>query len=151
MLAIRSLDFGKILSVTSSSRACWSVGRLVCNDFLLTRMSRRQDFVLGINLYSFTDFQDKLSATDPGELHRLASIRSTAIETCSQQLLTEGEHRQAGWTLLSPTSDSQEEIQTHGFEEKVLLLSEKALYIISYEYSLQKVRMFVSCFFSKLR
>ena len=110
------------------------------------RRLREQDFVLGINLYSFTDFQDKLSATDPGELHRLASIRSTAIETCSQQLLTEGEHRQAGWTLLSPTSDSQEEeIQTHGFEEKVLLLSEKALYIVSYEYSLQKVRSIRAC------
>lgn len=99
-----------------------------------------QDYVLGINLYSFTDFQDKLSATDPGELHRLAAIRSAAIETCSAQLLTNGEHRAFGCTLLSPASNSSdEEVQTQGFEEKVLLLSEKAVYVISYEYSLQKV------------
>ena len=97
------------------------------------------DYVLGINIDSFVDFEQRLSSTDPGELHRLATIRQTAIDTCSAQLLTDGETSLHAWTLLAPSDETSSTVPTHGYEEKVVILSRKAVYVVSYEYSLQKV------------
>lgn len=104
------------------------------------------DYVLGVNVHAFAEFQEKLETTDPGRLHLLASIRSTAVDTCSGQLIPEGESKVDGWTLLSPTSLGNNDPSTltaEAFEEKVLLLSDQAIYIVSYEYTLNKVRDYV--------
>lgn len=104
------------------------------------------DYVLGVNVHAFAEFQEKLETTDPGRLHLLASIRSTAVDTCTGQLIPEGETKLDGWTLLSPASPVNNDPSTltaDAFEEKVLLLSDQAIYIVSYEYNLNKVRDFV--------
>jgi len=99
------------------------------------------DYMLGNRTLSvFSEFLSKLSSTDPGELMRVSKIRAAAIEDCSERVLLEDEKQVAGWTLLSPV-----ELNTkisEKFEEKVLLLTNKALYIVSYDYNLEKVKLF---------
>ncbi|KAI9057938.1 hypothetical protein FKP32DRAFT_1582863 [Trametes sanguinea] len=99
------------------------------------------DFILGNRTTSvFSEFLNKLQSTDPRELIRISKIRADAIATCVSRVLPEGERLLSGWTLFAP-----EELNTKvgdKFEEKVLLLSAKALYIISYDYTLEKVKMY---------
>jgi len=99
------------------------------------------DFMLGYRSVSvFAEFLHNLSAAEPGELMRISKIRLSAIETCSSMVLSEGEQLQYGWTLLSPEEPNMK--MSDNFEEKVLLLSSKAIYIVSYDYHLEKVQMF---------
>ncbi|KZT09631.1 uncharacterized protein LAESUDRAFT_722598 [Laetiporus sulphureus 93-53] len=99
------------------------------------------DYILGNRTISvFSEFLNKLQSTDPREMVRLSRIRADAIATCVSRVLPEGERLLSGWTLFSPA-----ELNTKvgdKFEEKVLLLSVKALYIISYDYTLEKVKMY---------
>ncbi|KAF9532199.1 SacI homology domain-containing protein [Crepidotus variabilis] len=96
------------------------------------------DFMLGNRTISvFSEFLLKLKSTDPRDLIRLSKIRAEAIATSVSRVLPEGERLLSGWTLFSP-----QELNTKmgiKFEEKVMLLSVKALYIVSYDYSLEKV------------
>ncbi|KAI0647334.1 SacI homology domain-containing protein [Trametes meyenii] len=103
------------------------------------------DFALGNRTTSvFSEFLNKLQSTDPRELIRISKIRADATATCVSRVLPEGERLLSGWTLFAP-----EELSTKvgdKFEEKVLLLSAKALYIIAsnfaYDYTLEKVKMY---------
>ncbi|KAF8333945.1 SacI homology domain-containing protein [Cantharellus anzutake] len=99
------------------------------------------DFVLGHRgLSVFTEFMTNMQATDPRELIRISKIRVIAIDICTALLVQEGEEVKGGWTLFSP---SQPNIKiSNSFEEKVLLLTSAALYIVSYDYSLDKVKVF---------
>jgi hypothetical protein len=49
----------------------------------------------------------------------------------------DGEQRLAGWTVLSPQDPNVKISAT--FEEKVVLLTESALFVVSFNYSLDKV------------
>lgn len=76
----------------------------------------------------FSEFLLQLKSTDPRDLIRLSKIRAEAIATSVSRVLPEGERLLSGWTLFAP-----EELNTKvgmKFEEKVLLLSVKALYIV---------------------
>ncbi|KAI0929197.1 hypothetical protein AcW1_006209 [Taiwanofungus camphoratus] len=99
------------------------------------------DYMLGNRTTSvFSEFLNRLQSTDPRDLIRISRIRADAIATCVSRVLPEGERLLSGWTLFSP-----EELNIKvgdKFEEKVLLLSVKALYIISYDYTLEKVKMY---------
>ncbi|KAF8077695.1 SacI homology domain-containing protein [Lyophyllum atratum] len=99
------------------------------------------DFILGYRTVSvFSEFLLKLQSTDPRDLIRLSKIRAEAIATSVSRVLAEGERLLSGWTLFAP-----EELNTKigdKFEEKVLLLTVKALYIISYDYTLEKVKLY---------
>jgi phosphatidylinositol 4-phosphatase len=87
------------------------------------------DFMLGNRTLSvFSEFLLKLQSTDPSDLIRLSKIRAEAVATSVSRCLEEGERLLAGWTLFAP-----EELNTkigEKFEEKVLLLSATAIYII---------------------
>ncbi|KAI0256643.1 SacI homology domain-containing protein [Lactifluus subvellereus] len=115
------------------------------------------DYMLGFRTLSvFSEFLLKLQSTDPRELIRLSNIRAEAIATCVSRVLEDGERLLAGWTLFSPTALNT---RLGEFEEKVLLLvrrldwfsglsslffpaqSAVALYIISYDYNLEKVKI----------
>ncbi|PCH37867.1 hypothetical protein WOLCODRAFT_161110 [Wolfiporia cocos MD-104 SS10] len=99
------------------------------------------DYVLGNRTISvFSEFLNKLQSTDPRDLIRLSKIRADAIATCVSRVLPEGERLLSGWTLFSPTELNVK--VGDKFEEKVLLLSSKAIYIISYDYTLEKVKMY---------
>ncbi|KAH9843189.1 SacI homology domain-containing protein [Rhodofomes roseus] len=99
------------------------------------------DFMLGNRTISvFSEFLNRLQSSDPRDLIRISKIRADAIATCVSRVLPEGERLLSGWTVFSPT-----ELNTKvgdKFEEKVLLLTMKALYIISYDYTLEKVKMY---------
>lgn len=97
--------------------------------------------MLGRNLNAFVEFQQNLISSDPGTLIQLAKIRAEAIETASLMLLQEGEELIGGWTLLSPQEPDL--VRSTKFIERVLLLSNKAVYCVEYDYTLQKVG---SCF-----
>ncbi|KAF7294817.1 hypothetical protein MIND_01019600 [Mycena indigotica] len=99
------------------------------------------DFMLGNRTVSvFSEFLLKLQSSDPRDLIRLSKIRAEAISTSVARVLGEGERLLSGWTLFAP-----EELNVKigdKFEEKVLLLTATALYIISYDYTLEKVKMY---------
>ncbi|KZO95798.1 hypothetical protein CALVIDRAFT_482345 [Calocera viscosa TUFC12733] len=98
------------------------------------------DFFMGNrNLSVFSEFLEKLQSTDPGEMLHLSKIRAAAIENCAGHVLSEDEILLGGWTLFSPTELDAKVGKS--FEEKILLLSPVALYINSYDYSLDKVVM----------
>lgn len=99
------------------------------------------DFVLGVNLNVFAEFAERLETSDPGHLLRLRQIRAEAIETCTAQVLAEGEVRVAAWTLLAPAEPDVVRSPKNSYKEKVLLLSNKAVYSCEYEFTLQKVSL----------
>lgn len=93
-----------------------------------------------MNRYAFEEFSERLETSDPREILRLAQIRQEAIETSTQEVLLEGEEKLGGWTLLSPSEhDTVRPGKGAKFEEKVLLLTNKAVYVVQYEFTLQKV------------
>ncbi|KIM65349.1 hypothetical protein SCLCIDRAFT_112940 [Scleroderma citrinum Foug A] len=97
------------------------------------------DFVLGYRtLTVFSEFLLKLQSTDPRELIRLSRIRAGAIATSVSAVLEEGETLLSGWTAFSPEPLNVK--MGDKFEEKVLLLSVRAFYIVSFDYALEKVK-----------
>ncbi|KAG6820641.1 hypothetical protein H0H93_013840 [Arthromyces matolae] len=99
------------------------------------------DFMLGYRTITvFSEFLIKLQSTDPRDLIHLSKIRAEAIATSVSRVLPEGERLLSGWTLFAP-----EQLNTkvgEKFEEKVLLLTAKAVYIVSYDYTLEKVKIY---------
>jgi len=96
------------------------------------------DFTLGYRTLSvFSEFLLKLQSTDPRERIRLYKIRAEAIATAVSRVLSDGERLLSGWTLLSPSELNLK--MSNNIEEKVVLLSVAAFYIVSYDYSLEKV------------
>lgn len=99
------------------------------------------DFMLGNRTLSvFSEFLLKLQSTDPRDLIRLSKIRAEAIATSVSRVLAEDERLLSGWTLFSP-EELNSKIRDK-FEEKILLLTARALYIISYDYTLEKVKLY---------
>ncbi|GMK56774.1 hypothetical protein CspeluHIS016_0306140 [Cutaneotrichosporon spelunceum] len=98
-------------------------------------------FMLGHrNLGVFNEFLENLQTTESSALIKQSRIRAAAIETSSARVLSEGESRAAGWTLLSPEQrNTKVSLQ---LEEKVLLLTKQALYVVSFNYTLEKVNEF---------
>ncbi|TDL25045.1 hypothetical protein BD410DRAFT_718891 [Rickenella mellea] len=96
------------------------------------------DFTVGHRALSvFSEFLLKLQTTDPRERIRISNIRADAIATSVSRVLSEGERLLSGWTLFSPMNLNTK--IGDKFEEKVVLLSADALYVISYDYTLEKV------------
>ncbi|PAV23487.1 hypothetical protein PNOK_0055500 [Pyrrhoderma noxium] len=96
------------------------------------------DFMLGYRTLSvFTEFLVKLQSTDPRERVRIDKIRTEAIADAVSRVLPEGETLLSGWTLLSPAELNAR--VSEKLEEKILLLSIRSLYVVSYDYSLGKV------------
>ncbi|KAK0562422.1 hypothetical protein OC844_002712 [Tilletia horrida] len=97
------------------------------------------DFNYGfIGLSALERYNEVLNAQDPAETYRLARVRSHAIETCADLVLKDGEDRIGGWTLFSPIQPNK--VQAVKFEEKVLLLTKKALYVCAYDFTAEKLQ-----------
>ncbi|KAI1434174.1 SacI homology domain-containing protein [Xylaria sp. CBS 124048] len=98
------------------------------------------DFFLG-NMSSlvFDEFEATMMTKDPGV--STSKMRELAIET-SQKIAIEDDKEDfmGGWTLLSPhVSDT---IKSFPFEEVVLLLTDKAVYLCRFDWNLDKVSSF---------
>ncbi|KAL1923661.1 uncharacterized protein VTP21DRAFT_8641 [Calcarisporiella thermophila] len=99
-------------------------------DFLLNH--HKIDILLQI--------QEKANSAEPGESLRWAKIRENAINVSASIVIHDEEKLLAGWTLLSPTEPCQ--VRSKSYEEKVLLLTQKAIYICTFHYKLEKVVRF---------
>ncbi|KAL0242017.1 hypothetical protein I308_106191 [Cryptococcus tetragattii IND107] len=98
-------------------------------------------FLLGHrNLAVFSEFLETLTSEDASSVVRLDRIRNVAIETCSARVLSDGEERIGGWILLSP--DPRSVKISSELEEKILLLTRSAIYVVTFNYSLEKVVQF---------
>ncbi|KAL1412508.1 hypothetical protein Q8F55_000254 [Vanrija albida] len=98
-------------------------------------------FMLGHrNLGVFNEFLENLQSTEASALIRQSRVRAAAIETSSARVLSDGEQRVAGWTLLSP--EERNIALSPKLEEKVLILTKAALYVVSFNYQLEKVNEF---------
>jgi hypothetical protein len=100
------------------------------------------DFQYGqTSLAALERYNDELAAQDPSEVHRLARVRISAIETCAKDILSaEEQKKSSGWTLFSPIE--QNRITSPTLEEKVVLLTEKALYVCSYDFTTELLMAF---------
>ncbi|KAI9253408.1 SacI homology domain-containing protein [Phascolomyces articulosus] len=100
------------------------------------------DYVLGYHKVEIFRHVPKsqLMSAEPGVERRMAKIRMDAIEVSSAIVIEDDESKIAGWTLLSP--NELQKRRAKKFEEKVVLLTEAALYICSYNYNLEKVVQF---------
>ncbi|EGG12950.1 uncharacterized protein MELLADRAFT_87169 [Melampsora larici-populina 98AG31] len=118
-----------------------SVARMWLNSMTDFFKQTVLDYALGVNHATFSQFQDSLNVTDPGQLLRLSKVRSIAIDTASQYVLPEGESKISGWSLLTPLQPNTKQC-SEGLIERVVLLSNKAIYVVNYDYGLQKVEEF---------
>ncbi|GAA5953997.1 hypothetical protein JCM3765_000719 [Sporobolomyces pararoseus] len=124
-------------ALNDASNSIVRLGNSVVTDFF---KQASLDYITGVNRYAFEEFSERLETSDPREILRLAQIRQEAIETSTQEVLLEGEEKLGGWTLISPSEiDTIRPTKGAKFEEKVLLLSNKAVYVVQYEFTLQKV------------
>ncbi|KAL0096044.1 SacI homology domain-containing protein [Phycomyces blakesleeanus] len=100
------------------------------------------DFVLGYHKFEIFRHvpQATLMSAEPGIERRWAKIRSDAVEISSEIVIADDEVKISGWTLLSPVETQKRNAKK--FEEKVVLLTEKAIYVCSYNYNLEKVVQF---------
>ncbi|KAI9495075.1 SacI homology domain-containing protein [Zychaea mexicana] len=100
------------------------------------------DYVLGyhkIEIFRHVP-QSTLMSAEPGVERRWVKVRMDAIEVSSEIVIEDNENKFAGWTLLSPNEPLKRRAKK--FEEKVVLLTDKALYVCSYNYNLEKVVQF---------
>ncbi|CBQ72258.1 conserved hypothetical protein [Sporisorium reilianum SRZ2] len=99
------------------------------------------DFTYGsIGLHGLERYYDDLNSRDPSESIRLARVRASAIESCRREVVPESEELLGGWTLCSPLQANT--VQALKLEEKVALLTPKALYVCSYDFGSEKLNEF---------
>ncbi|GAA5941804.1 uncharacterized protein JCM15063_000776 [Sporobolomyces koalae] len=124
-------------ALNDASNSIVRLGNSVVTDFF---KQASLDYILGVNRYAFEEFSERLETSDPREILRLSQIRQEAVETSAKEVLWEGEDKLDGWTLLSPSEiDTIRPGRGGKFEEKVFLLSNRAVYVVEFEYTLQKV------------
>ncbi|CAE6446019.1 unnamed protein product [Rhizoctonia solani] len=115
-----------------------SIARMVTSNFGDYFAQATIDFMLGHRTTSvFSEFLLQLSSTDPREILKVSKIRASAIETTASRVLLENEHCVNAWTLLSPVDVGV--TVSDKFVEKILLLSNSAIYIVCFDYEMDKV------------
>ncbi|CAE6421011.1 unnamed protein product [Rhizoctonia solani] len=115
-----------------------SIARMVTSNFGDYFAQATIDFMLGHRSTSvFSEFLLQLSSTDPREILKVSKIRASAIETTVSRVLFENEHCVNAWTLLSPVEVGV--AVSDKFVEKILVLSSSAIYIVCFDYEMDKV------------
>lgn len=107
------------------------------NDFFLQTTI---DFLLGnVTSLVFEEFEANMMTKDPAM--SMQRMREQAIELSQKRVIAdESEEFIGGWTLLTPTVPDT--IRSSSFEEAVLLLTDKALYLCRFDWNLDKVSSF---------
>ncbi|KAJ1029274.1 hypothetical protein NDA13_002528 [Ustilago tritici] len=99
------------------------------------------DFTYGsIGLGGLERYYDDLNSRDPSESLRLARVRASAIESCRREVVSETEPLIGGWTLCSSLQANT--VAALKLEEKVALLTNKAMYVCSYDFGSEKLNEF---------
>lgn len=97
------------------------------------------DYLLG-NVTSdvFAEFQTTMTTADPAVDMRRA--RQAAITTASHIVVEESEDLLGGWALAMPAN--MDDLASRPFEEALLLLSDRAIYAVHFDWNTEKVRSF---------
>ncbi|CAO1634800.1 unnamed protein product [Parajaminaea phylloscopi] len=90
-----------------------------------------------LTLKGLEKFSDELQTVDPSNETRLARVRAAAIETCTALVLADSESVIGAWTLFAPLAPNT--VQSDKLEEKIVLLTSRALYICAYDFTAEKV------------
>ncbi|KAJ1309598.1 hypothetical protein OPQ81_006371 [Rhizoctonia solani] len=115
-----------------------SIARMVTSNFGDYFAQATIDFMLGHRTTSvFSEFLLQLSSTDPREILKVSKIRASAIETTVARVLLEDERCVNAWTLLSPVEVGV--AVSDKFVEKILVLSGSAIYIVCFDFEMDKV------------
>lgn len=118
-----------------------SLARLYQNTFKDFFRQATIDYFLGNHsLEVFQELQQKFEASQPGDAERWAKVRANAIDISSSIVIVDNEEKVNGWTFLSPSEPNT--VRSKSYEEKVLLLTQKALYVCTFHYRLEKVIQF---------
>ena len=98
------------------------------------------DYLLGnVNAQVFEEFETDMMSRDPG--FSMQKVRANAIERSSKIVIADqSEDLAGGWTMLSPRE--QNTVKTFPFEETILLITDKALYRVSFDFNIEKVFSF---------
>lgn len=107
------------------------------NDFFLQTTI---DFLLGnVTSLVFAEFEANMMTKDPAI--SMQKLREQAIELSHKRVIAdESEEFIGGWTLLTP--NVPDTVRSSSFEEAVLLLTDKALYLCRFDWNLDKVSSF---------
>lgn len=107
------------------------------NDFFLQATI---DFLLGnVTALVFEEFEATMMTQDPAV--SMQKLREQAIELCQKRVVEdESEDFIGGWAMLTPGVPDSVKAQT--FDEAVLLLTDAALYLCRFDWSLDKVSSF---------
>ncbi|CAO1625675.1 unnamed protein product [Sympodiomycopsis kandeliae] len=94
-----------------------------------------------LNLNRLERYCQDLEIADPSNEMRLTRIRNHAIDVCSSMVLEQEDDQQeekkvGGWTIFSPLE--QDTIQSMKLEEKILVLSDKAIYVCVFDFVSEK-------------
>ncbi|KAF8535011.1 SacI homology domain-containing protein [Trichophaea hybrida] len=97
------------------------------------------DFLLGnVTNQVFVDFEAEMISSDPSI--SLLRVRQNAIEVSSKIVVADDtESFRGGWTFLSPRDPG---VRIGTMVEKVLLLTDKAVYMCAFDFTLEKVSAF---------
>ena len=98
------------------------------------------DYLLGnVNAQVFEEFETDMMSRDPG--FSMQKVRASAIETSAKIVIADQkEDLIGGWTLLSPREPNT--VKTVPFEELVLLVTDLAVYRVSFDFNIEKVSSF---------
>ena len=107
------------------------------NDFFLQATI---DFLLGnVTSLVFEEFEANMMTQDPAV--SMQKMREQAIELCQRRIVAdESEEFIGGWTMLTPLV--MDTVKGQPLEEAVLLLTDVALYLCRFDWSLDKVSSF---------
>ncbi len=107
------------------------------NDFFLQASI---DFLLGnVTSLVFEEFEATMMTKDPAV--SMQNMRQQAIELCHKRVVAdEAEEFIGGWTLLTP--EAPDTVRSASLEEAVLLLTDVALYLCRFDWTLDKVSSF---------
>ncbi|CAG8478538.1 5695_t:CDS:10 [Ambispora leptoticha] len=118
-----------------------SLARMYQNTFKDFLRQATIDYILGNrDVDVFLELQQKFEVSEPGDADRWAKVRAAAVETTSEIVIVDNETKLNGWTFLSPVESNTK--RGKAYEEKVVLLTNKALYICTFHYRLDKVMQF---------
>jgi len=109
------------------------------NDFFLQTTI---DFLLGnVTSLVFEEFEANMMTKDPAV--SMQKMREQAIELSQKRVVAdESEEFMGGWTLLTPHTPDTVRSGGNPLEEAVLLLTDKALYLVRFDWNLDKVSSF---------
>lgn len=115
-----------------------SLSRFYYNSFRDFFTQAVIDYLQGYQpLHQFRSVAETHVATEPGHDKRFRKARQSAIDISRAMVIRENEHYLGGLTLLSPVPLNT--LYHYQVEDKIVLLTNKALYICSFHFGLEKV------------